>query len=67
MVDEARSNGELEAGLIDIYADNVGGTLGAGECAGEEANGAGAEDEYGRASCERCAAGSMEDDAEGLC
>ena len=66
-MDEARSNGEVEAGLIDIDADDVGGALGAGECAGEEANGAGAKDEYGRASCERCATGSVEDNAEGLC
>ena len=67
MVDEARSDGEFESGLIDIDADDVGGTLGAGECAGEEADGARAEDEYGRASGEGCTAGGVEDDAEGLC
>ena len=67
MVDEARSDGEFEAGLVDIDADDVGCTLGAGECAREEAHGASAEDEDGGARGEGCAAGGVEDDAEGLC
>jgi len=67
VVDEARLDGELEASLVDIDADDVRGALGAGECAGEEPDGASAEDEDGRAAGEGCAAGGVEDDAEGLC
>jgi len=63
VVDKARSDGEFETGLVDVYTDNVGGALGAGECAGKEANGAGAEDEDRGAGGKGCAAGCMDDDA----
>ena len=67
VVDEARADGELEARLVDVDADDAGGALGAGEGAGEEADGAGAEDEDGRVGGEGRAPGGVEDDAEGLC
>jgi hypothetical protein len=67
VVDEARLDGEFEASLVDIDADDMGGTLGAGVCAGEEADGASAENEDGRASGEGCSAGGVDDDAEGFC
>ena len=67
VVDEARADGEFEARLVDVDADDVRGALGAGEGAGEEADGAGAEDEDGRVGGEGRAAGGVEDDAEGLC
>lgn len=63
VVDEARLDGEFEASLVDVDADDVGGTLGAGECAGKEPDGASAEDEDGRVASEGCAAGGVEDDA----
>jgi len=66
-VDEARLDGEFEASLVDVDADDVRGTLGADERAGEEADGASAEDEDGGATDEGCAARGVEDDAEGLC
>ena len=66
VVDEAGADGKVEAGLVDIDANDVGGALGTNEGTGEEPDGAGAEDEDGGAAGEGCATGGVEDNGEGL-
>jgi hypothetical protein len=65
-IDKAVAFGEIEAGLVDVDADDARGALGTGEGAREEAHGAGAEDEDGVGAGEGGAAGGVEDDGEGL-
>ena len=66
MVDEARTEGKVEAGGVDVDTNDVGRAEGAEEGAGEEADGASAEDEGRRAGGEGGATRGVEDDGEGL-
>lgn len=63
-VDEAVLGCELETGLVHVDADDGGGTLRTGEGAGEEADGAGTEDENLRALLEARASGGMQHDTQ---